>query len=78
MPVPTCLPLDAAGLVFAADLVSHQILGDDDIAFGADHFGDLGDAARAVAHALGLDDHVDRAHDHFADGLASAAGSRPW
>ena len=63
------LALEAAGLVLALDLIGDQVLGDDDIAFGADHFGDLGDAARAVAHAFGLDDDVDRADDHFADGL---------
>src|SRR6185437_1435630 len=51
------------------DFVSQQILSDDDIAFGADHLGDLGDAARTVAQALGLHDHVDRTHDHFANGL---------
>src|SRR5471032_176654 len=63
------LALEAAGFVLALHFIGHQVLGDDDFAFGADHFSDLGDAARAVAHALGLDDDVDRAHDHFADGL---------
>src|SRR6185437_5362530 len=63
------LALDAAGIVLALDLIGDQVLGDDDIAFGADHLGDLGDAARAVAYTFGLDDDVDRADDHFADGL---------
>src|SRR5476649_1408680 len=62
------LALEAAGFVLALHFIGYQVLGDDDFAFGADHFGDLGDAARAVAHAFSLNDDVDRAHDHFADG----------
>ena len=37
-----------------------QLLGDDDVAFHADHLGDVGRAARTVAQALDLDDEVDR------------------
>src|SRR5215831_6569918 len=66
---PDVLAADLAGLVLAVDLIDQQILRDDDFPFGADHLGDVGDAARTVAQTLGLYDHVDRAHDHLADGL---------
>src|SRR5882724_1517181 len=52
--------LQPAGFVFAGDLISEQVLRDDDVAFGADHFGDLGDAARTVAQTFGLQNDVDR------------------
>src|SRR5579885_1130760 len=61
--------LDAAGFVFAGNFEIHQVLRDDHIAFGSHHFGDVGDAPAAVAQAFGLDDDIDRTHDHFADGL---------
>src|SRR5207342_3043964 len=60
---------NASGLVFALDLIIEQVLRDDDVAFGTDDFGDVGDAPRTVTQALGLDDDVDRTHDHLADGL---------
>src|SRR5690606_28785190 len=50
-----------------------QVLGGDDVTFGAEHLGDVGDAARAVAQARRLDDDVDRAADHVADGLGLQA-----
>ncbi len=55
--------------ILAHDLVDEDVLGGDDVALGADHLGDVGDAARAVAQTLGLDDDVDRIGDHLADGL---------
>src|SRR5690606_3610753 len=60
---------DAAVLVLPGDFVDEQILGDDHVALQAHHLGDVGDAAAAVAQARGLDDDVDRADDHLADGL---------
>src|ERR1700761_8729633 len=75
--VPEARPRDAGGAmlarhlalgVFAGDLVDEQILGDDHIAFQSHYLGDMGDAARAIAQAGGLDDHIHRADDHFADG----------
>jgi hypothetical protein len=60
---------DLAVGVFAFDLVTHQILGDDHVAFHPDHFGDVGNAARTVAQACRLDDDVDRAGDDLAHGL---------
>src|SRR5213080_4373885 len=50
----------AAVRVLAQHLKDEHVLGDDDIAFHAHHLGDVGDAARAVAQARGLDDHVHR------------------
>jgi hypothetical protein len=64
---------DLAVLVLAGDLVDEQVLGDDHVAFQADHLGDVGDAARAVAQAGRLDDDVDRADDHLLDGLRGQA-----
>ena len=54
--------------VLAQHVVDEEVLGDDDVAFHPHHLGDVGDAARAVAQARGLDDDVDRAADHLADG----------
>src|SRR5215471_7509878 len=65
-----------SGFVLAGYFVVEQVLRNHHVAFGAHHFSDLSDAARAVAQTLGLDDHVDRAHDHFAnraDGKLEAA-----
>src|SRR5262245_44846379 len=77
-PVPELRPADA-GRAMAADqpalrvlaqhLVDEHVLGDDHFAFHAHHLGDVGDAARAVAQARRLDDHVDRSADHLANGL---------
>ncbi len=60
---------DAPVIVLALDVVEHQVLGDDDVAFHADDLGHMRDATRAVAQAGGLDDHVDRSDDDLADGL---------
>src|SRR5712672_1520891 len=60
---------DTACFVLAVDLVDEEILGDDHVAFRTDHLGDIGDATRTVAQALGLHDDIDRADDHLADGL---------
>src|SRR3954468_8282376 len=46
-----------------------QFLGDDDVAFHADHFGDVRAAPGAVAQALDLDDEVDRVRDLARDRL---------
>ena len=59
---------DLAVGVFADHVVQEQILGDDGVAFHAHHLGDVGDAARTVAQARGLDDDVDRGADHLANG----------
>ena len=76
--VPELRPADAGRAVAADQLavgvlahhvVDEEVLGDDDVAFHADHLGDVGDAARAVAQARRLDDDVDRGADHLADGL---------
>src|SRR5215468_12159776 len=76
--VPELRPADA-GRAMASDqlslgvltehLVDEHVLGDDDVTFHAHHLGDVGNAARAVAQARCLDDHVDRGTDHLADGL---------
>ena len=75
--LPEARPADAGGAVLADDLavgvladqvVEEDVLGDDGVAFHAHHLGDVGDAARAVAQARGLDDDVDRGADHLADG----------
>src|SRR3954463_3737672 len=59
---------DLAVGVLADHVVEEDVLGDDGIAFHAHHLGDVGDAARTVAQARGLDDDVDRSADHLADG----------
>ena len=59
--------LPSARLVEILEL--EQLLGDDDVAFHADHLGDVGGAARTVAEALDLDDEVDRIRDLAADRL---------
>ena len=59
---------DVAVGVLADHVVDEDVLGDDGVAFHAHHLGDVGDAARAVAQAGGLDDDVDRGADHLADG----------
>src|SRR6187399_1065072 len=66
-------PDDLAVRVFADHVVQEYVLGDDGVAFHAHHLGNVGDAARAVAQARGLDDDVDRGTDHFAD---SSRGQR--
>ena len=64
---------DAAVRVLALDVVDEDVLGGDDVALGADHLGDVGDAARAVAQARGLDDDVDRGRR--SSRAASSSGS---
>src|SRR3954468_3894072 len=59
---------DLAVGVLADHVVEEYVLGDDGVAFHAHHLGDVGDAARTVAQARGLDDDVDRGADHLADG----------
>src|SRR5688500_18314203 len=44
---------DAAGGVFALDLVDEEVLQRDHVAFHADDLGDMGDLARTVAQELG-------------------------
>src|SRR5581483_1832076 len=75
--LPEARPADAGRAVLADDLavgifadqvVEEDVLGADGVAFHAHHLGDVGDAARAVAQARGLDDDVDRGADHLADG----------
>src|SRR5215471_11163275 len=46
---------DLAVGVFAHQVVDENVLGDDGVAFHAHHLGDVGDAARTVAQARGLD-----------------------
>src|SRR5688572_880577 len=62
-----CIGAEAHRAIFADDfsvrtLVQifelEQFLGDDDLALHADHFGDVGRAARTVTEALYLDDEV--------------------
>src|SRR5947207_2045402 len=75
--LPELRPADAGRAVLADDLavgvladqvVEEDVLGDDGVAFHAHHLGDVGDAARTVAQARGLDDDIDRGADHLADG----------
>jgi hypothetical protein len=58
-----------ARLVLTFDFIGEQVLRDNDVAFGADHFGDIGDAPRTVAQTLSLHDDVHGADDHLANGL---------
>src|SRR6266699_69971 len=67
--VPKPRPADAGGAmaadqlalgVLAQDFIEEQVLGDDHVALHAHHFGQVGDAARAVAQPGGLDDQIDR------------------
>src|SRR5688572_14708765 len=53
--------------VLAGDFVDDEVLQRDDLVLHAEHLGDVGHLARAVAQARGLDDDVDRADDHFAN-----------
>ena len=46
-----------------------EFLGDDDVAFHADHLGNVGRAARTVAEALHLNDEVDRVGDLARNGF---------
>src|SRR6185503_6171218 len=48
-------PDQIAVRIFADDVEDKQILGGDDVAFHPDHLGDVGDPARAVTQAGGLD-----------------------
>ena len=63
------MPADEVAVgVLAQQIVEEDVLGDDDVAFHSDHLGDVGDAARAVAQARDLHDHVDRSAQHLANG----------
>ena len=62
--------VDPAVRIFTNQVIDKEILQRHDLAFDADHFGDVGDLARAVAHARGLNNDVNRGGDHFPDGLA--------
>ena len=53
-------PEQIALRVLAEHLEDVEILRDDDVAFHAQHFGDVGDAARAVAQTCGLYHYIDR------------------
>src|SRR5262249_62281689 len=59
---------DVAFGVLTFYVVKENILGNDDVAFHSHYFGDVGDFARAIAQACGLDYDVYRGADHFADG----------
>ena len=85
--LPEARPADAGGAVPADDLavrvladhlVEEQVLRDDDVAFHAHHLGDVGDAARAVAQARGLDDRRRSSRRSSRGWCATAARSRPW
>ena len=79
MPVERWRPISLPLRVLADDLVDEQVLRDDDVAFHAHHLGDVGDAARAVAQARGLDDDVDRARTIISRMvLRGQRDSRPW
>src|SRR5215471_538536 len=55
------VPPDQLALgVLADEIVDEQVLGDDGVAFEAEHLGDVSDPARAVAQARRLHHHVDR------------------
>ncbi len=58
----------ASALVFAIHFIKDEVLGDDDVAFRPDNFGDVGDFAAAVTQTGCLNDHIDRTNDHFANG----------
>ena len=62
--------------VLALEVEGEQVLRGDHLAFHADHLGDVGDPADAVAHALDLDDQVDRAGDLGAHRLARQVDAR--
>src|SRR4051812_4565931 len=76
-PLPEARTTDAGGAVsaddvavgiFARHVIDEDVLGDDDVAFHAQHLGDVGDAAGAVAQARRLHHNVDRTAQHFANG----------
>jgi hypothetical protein len=50
---------DLAGRIVAVHLEAEKVLRDRDVGLHAEGLGDMGDAARAVAQALGLDGYVD-------------------
>src|SRR2546421_5877467 len=62
-------PAYLARIVLTLDFIGEQVLRDDDVAFAANHFRDIGDAPRAVAQTLCLHDDVHGADDHLANGL---------
>src|SRR6516162_3136475 len=69
-------PHQVAVLVLAHKVVHKKVLCNDDIAFHADDFGDVGDAPGAIAQTRGLHDDVDRSAQHLAyrargEGIAS-------
>mgnify|MGYP006173551319 CR=1 FL=1 len=53
--------------VLAADVEQDEVLQGDDVAFHAQHFGDVSYLAAAVAQTSDLHDDVDRAGDHLAE-----------
>ena len=60
----------SVGASIFVDAILHEfedILHDDDIAFHADDFGDVGNFSGAALKAAGLDDEVDCGGDLFAD-----------
>src|SRR5579875_1799709 len=53
--------------ILAEDVKDEEILGNQNIAFHADDFRDVGDLARTVAQALAVDDNVDGGRNHRAN-----------
>ena len=62
-------PDDIAFRVLAFHVVEEDVLGNDDVAFHSHDFGDVGDFARAIAQARGLNYDVDGGADHLANGI---------
>jgi hypothetical protein len=63
-------PVTTANVAFgvlAFHVVEENVLRNDDVAFHSHHFGDVGDLARTVAQARGLNYDVNRGAYHFAD-----------
>src|SRR5579875_1412980 len=64
----TVLAANPARGVLAQDLVEHEVLSGDHVAFETHDLGYVGNATRAVAQPGRLDDDVDRRNEHLANG----------